>query len=198
MSWRETHCFTFQECLVQGCFLLCFFLFWETKRLFSGKSGQQTGPVPHWRLNMLFLKQQLLSREETLLQCSRFLLWCHTAGFMIFGFFSCFKKLPSNYKTHLEYSISYSFISKLMLIQSYLPKKDSAFTTGKILFSRKFLLFLGHSEYWQTMWPFLMAIICFSLNNKPFSVSIVFVWISSRVLMMLLVAFNYIPVETKR
>ena len=99
VSWRETHCFTFQECLgVRGWFLLCFFLFWEPKRLFSGKSGQQAGLVLRWCLNTPFLKQQLLSREEIFSQRSRFLLWCHAAGFIIFGFFSRFKKLPRNEK----------------------------------------------------------------------------------------------------
>lgn len=82
------------------------------------------------------------------------------SGFQdIWGFLPCFKKSPmKERKIHLEYSLAYSFASKLILLQSYLPRKDSAFTTGKILFSWNFLLFLGQSEYWQIMWRFLMKI----------------------------------------
>jgi len=94
----------------------------------------------------------------------------------IWLFLLCLKKLPRNErKTHLEYSVTHSFISKSVLIQRCLPKKDSVLTTGKTLFSWNFLFFLGQSEYWQILWPFLMKISCFSLNKKPFPVSIVIV-----------------------
>lgn len=100
----------------------------------------------------------------------------HSRFHSIWLFLLCFEKLPRNKrKTRLEYSVTYSFISTSILIQSYLPKKESAFTTGKTLFSWNCLFFLGRGKYWQIMRPFLMKISCFSPNNKPFPVSIVIV-----------------------
>lgn len=204
MSWRETHCFTFQERLgVQGLVFALLFSFLRTKKVVRWKEWAAGRPWSSLTLKhavpeaaVAFQRGNILTALLSLLLSP---LMPHSRFHSIWLFLLCFEKLPRNKrKTRLEYSVTYSFISKSILIQSYLPKKESAFTTGKTLFSWNCLFFLGQSKYWQIMRPFLMKISCFSPNNKPFPVSIVIVWISSTVWMMLLVAFNYIPVETKR
>lgn len=181
MSWRETHCFTFQERLgVQGLFFALLFSLLRTKKVVRWKEWAAGRPRSSLTLKhavpeaaAAFQRGNILTALLSLLLSP---LMPHSRFHSIWLFLLCFEKLPRNKrKTRLEYSVTYSFISKSILIQSYLPKKESAFTTGKTLFSWNCLFFLGQSKYWQIMRPFLMKISCFSLNNKPFPVSIVIV-----------------------
>lgn len=196
MSWRGTHHFNFQESQgVQSWFYFAFFHFWEPKRLLRERNGWQAAlALGRCWLSTLQEKQWLFSqqwlRKNTLAALCHVLAFSLIADCMVSGLFSPVLNSHLRMKEKLTWNtlLHEPLCLKSVLIQSYLPSKETAFSVRKTLLSWNFLSFLGHSQHFQLKWPFVMELSCFSLNNKIFPVSIVIVWISSTLFMMLLVA----------